>query len=89
LGQVIANPIARNILFTTKDLEAAREEVGNASDIFQDALIIAHTRIQEVMKKISKFSANQDNLLSIAMEMAENANNIHTLMEIKISKSKG
>ncbi len=89
LGQVIANPIARNILFTTKDLEAAREEVGNASDIFQDALIIAHTRVQEVMKKISKFSANQDNLLSIAMEMAENANNIHTLMEIKISKSKG
>jgi hypothetical protein len=88
LGQVIANPIARNVLFTTKDLEAAREEVGNPSDIFQDALIIAHTHLQEVMKKISKFSADQDNLLSIAMEMAENANNIHTLMQMKISKNK-
>jgi hypothetical protein len=89
LGQVIANPIARNVLLITRDLEVAREEVGDASDIFQDALIIAHTRVQEVMKKISKFSPNQGNLLTIAIEMAENANNIHTLMKMKVSKNKG
>lgn len=90
LGQVIAHPVASNVLRLTNDLDSAREEIGIPSEIFQDALVIAHTRVQEVMKKISKFSPEINaHLIELAEEMAENAENIKLLMQNKIAKYQG
>lgn len=90
LGEVIAVPMALDTLRATKSLKIAYEEVLPASDVFRDTLIIANTRVQEVLGKSSKFSVKDgDTLLPIAETMRENADNIVSLMERKISKYKG
>lgn len=90
LGEVLAVPTALDTLRTTKSLKIAYEEVLPASDIFRDILIIANTRVQEVLGKSSKFSVDDgDTLLPIAETMRENADNIVSLMQRKISKHTG
>jgi hypothetical protein len=85
LGEVLAAPMAMETLRVTKSLKIAYEEVLPASDVFRDTLIIANTRVQEVLGKSSKFSVDDgDTLLPIAKTMLENADNIVSLMERKI-----
>lgn len=89
LGEVLAVPTALETLRATKSLKIAYEQVLPASDVFRDTLIIANTRVQEVLGKSSKFSAvDGDTLLPIAETMRENADSIVSLMEKKISKHK-
>ena len=91
LGEVLSAPMALETLRATKSLKIAYEEVLPASDVFRDTLIIANTRVQEVLGKSSKFSVKDDGdtLLPIAETMRENADNIVSLMERKINKHKG
>lgn len=90
LGKVLDMPAALETLRATKSLKIAYEEVLPASDVFRDTLIIANTRVQEVLGKSSKFSVDDGKtLLPIAKNMLENADNIVSLMERKISKHKG
>jgi len=90
LGEVLVAPLALDTLRVTKSLKIAYEEVFPPSDVFRDTLIIANTRVQEVLGKSSKFSVeDSDTLLPIAKTMRENADNIVSLMERKIRKHKG
>lgn len=90
LGKVLYIPAALETLRATCSLKIAYEEVLPASDVFRDTLIIANTRVQELLGKSSKFSADDgDTLLPIAKTMLENADNIVNLMERKISRHKG
>ena len=90
LAEVLAAPTALETLRATKSLKIAYEQVLPASDVFRDTLIIANTRVQEVLGKSSKFSVDDgDTLLPIAVTMRENADNIVSLMERKIRKHKG
>ena len=89
LGMVMENPMSRQILETTNNLDSAYDEVRPSSDVFQDALIIAHTKIQDVMKKLSKFSPTENqNLLSLAEEMYDNSETLFERMKRKIKKNK-
>ncbi len=84
LGRVIAHPMALNILRTTKNLDQAEEEVFPSEEVFQDALIIAYSKVQDAMKKVSKYSpAKSTGLISIAQEMSDTASNILLVMNSK------
>lgn len=84
LGQVLAHPIALDILRTTKNLDQAEEEVRPAEDVFHDALIIAYSKVQDAMKKVSKYSPEKSvGLVGIAEELSEMAGNILLVMKNK------
>ena len=86
LGQVLVHPVAIGVLRSTNKLDFAEEEVRPAEDMFHDALIIAYSKVQDAMKKVSKFSPDQaSSLLTVAEELSEMSSNILVLMKNKIS----
>jgi len=88
LGEVIVHPMALEVLRSTHNLEQAKEEILDPSAVFNDSLITAHTKVRDTLRKTSKFSIeDKDLLLPLAREMTENSESILTLMEKKIDKS--
>ncbi len=70
-----------------QELDIAKEEILSASVVFSDSLVTAHTKVSDTLKKSSKFSLeDKDILLPLAKEMAENTESILTLMEKKVNK---
>ena len=90
LGEVLANPVSLSVIRATGDFSLAREEIGPAENIFQDALIIAHQKVQDALKRVSKFSPEQHrNLVKYTQEMLDNVEVIKLTMDRKIAKEQG
>jgi len=88
LGMVFANPVACQVLMTTLDLSKALERVQPQNEVFANALIIAHAKIEDTLGKTGKFSPQQNpDLLSMAEEISANADTILSAMNKKIEKS--
>lgn len=84
LGSVIDNPFALSILRTTNKLDEAEEEVLPPAEVFEDALIIAYSKVKDVNNKVSKYTPNNSSgLLKVAKQMAEISANILLIMENK------
>ncbi len=82
LGTVIDHPVAISILRTTRSLDEAEVEVFPSEVVFQDALILASTKVQDAMKKVSKYSPEKSSgLIPMASEMSESASSILLLMK--------
>ena len=88
LGMTLVHPYALKILKSTNNLAQAYDEVRSSSDVFQDALIIAHTKVKDVMNKLSKFSPKENaDLLKMAGEMFDNADSIYSKMKKRIEEN--
>lgn len=88
LGEVLSSTRASSILYTTNSLTQAYEEVRPAKEAFEEALIIAHVKVKDVLTKLAKFSAQDGiEMVELAGEMKVNAGIIHDHMVTKNSSS--
>jgi hypothetical protein len=83
LGNVLANSAALHILRTTHDLSEALDRTRDGSQVFRDALIIAHSRVSDAFSKVNQFKPNEsdDDLYNLADEMQKTIENLQLIMQ--------
>lgn len=86
LGKVLKNKEALAILRSTSEFKASVEYTKDPAGVFSDALIIARSRVNDALRKISKFDpVLNPELVTVAEELLGDSEIIEVTLKRKIS----
>lgn len=86
LGEVLVHPVAIEMIRGGSDLKTAHNEVQDAGAVFSEALVQASLKIESTLKLLAKYDGSSP-LLSVAKDLAENAETLLLTMQRKYDKT--
>ncbi len=86
LGEVLVHPVAIEMIRGGSDLKTAHNEVQDAGAVFSEALVQASLKIESTLKLLAKYDGSSP-LLSVAKDLAENAETLFLTMQRKHDKT--
>ena len=88
LGEVLVNPIALAKIRSPKsELSVAYQEVRPGSEVFTEALVIAHNRLKDLLAIVDKFEG-EEHLLKLGQQIFDQAEALVQVMERKAARQK-
>jgi hypothetical protein len=88
LGEVLVNPVALAKIRSPKsELSVAYQEVRPGSEVFTEALVIAHNRLKDLLAIVDKFEG-EEHLLKLGQQIFDQAEALVQVMERKTARQK-
>jgi hypothetical protein len=88
LGEVLVNPVALAKIRSPKsELSVAYQEVRPGSEVFTEALVIAHNRLKDLLAIVDKFEG-EEHLLKLGQQIFDQAEALVQVMERKAARQK-
>lgn len=88
LGEVLVNPVALAKIRSPKsELSVAFQEVRPGSEVFTEALVIAHNRLKDLLAIVDKFEG-EEHLLKLGQQIFDQAEALVQVMERKAARQK-
>lgn len=86
LGEVLVNPVALAKIRSPKsELSVAYQEVRPGSEVFTEALVIAHNRLKDLLAIVDKFEG-EEHLLKLGQQIFDQAEALVQVMERKTAR---
>ncbi len=88
LGEALVNPMSRRIIKGRGTLEEALDEIKDASDAFQDALVTANIRIKRAITLMAKYQGGKKAIDDLVEEIFEQADTLKTIVDKKSRRAR-